>query len=479
MSTHTLTTETPVPVAHSISVSNATGYKRPEPSRAAMGTLRKSVKNGTFSQLAANNNIDPAALIALSDEVTILPQGQRPTFDFVVSPDTLTVRVANKLYPELKKMGFDPVLLVRKFNLPSDNAHPQLRAMSGLMSIFNQAVLSTLNASTAYKGSHFLSPEQMSRDGIRVLSSLESINSREITEYITRQDQTVGVVGLFRLYEKVKPNLIDAFRDNDGNFGGLMRRTNFKSAVNPADTNGTLGMRGSIICNLHPSQTHHGVIPPFWPQLEMMEKMHELDIDWRDKDPQEVAKTCEEHGLNPYLDSMMHHVVEEFDQGARIIANKSRTPIDLRLSVWENYHALEDYIVTQFLALAASYKLGLPTHGIEQDLAKTIYHSYPGLDSNPPKSLPNWEEIRNRDKGALERFTNLGGRIINLQHMERLIFGDPESNAQGFVIPQTETARQLKERFEAEVRDLMTVRDLTPQDMGVQEGPIPPGEGSM
>lgn len=448
-------------------VGNATGYTRPKTTKQEVNALKRAIKAGNFSEQSAHNNTSAAALIELSDQVTTGQHGKKPTFDFVISPDTLTIRVANKLYPELKKMGFDPVLVVRKFNLPSDNVHPQLRAMSGLMSIFNQAVLSDLNAATAYKGAHFLSPSQISRDGIKVLSDLESINSPDISEYIKREDQTVGVVALFRLYEKVQPSLINAFRYADNkHWGGHMRKTHFNSPLNPADTNGTLGVRNSVLANLHPSQKHHGVIPPFWPQLEMMEKMHELGIDWRDRNPEEIATICEDHGINPYLDSMMHHVVEEFDQGSVILANRRRTPIDLNKSVWENYHAQEDYIVTQFLALAAAYKLGLPLEGIEQNLNETLYHSYPGKDSQPPRSLPNWQEIQERDQDALERFTQLGGRIINLSHMNDLIFGNPEQGSQGFVIPNTRNAAELGKRWEQEIADLQSIRKLSPEDLG-------------
>lgn len=439
--------------------SKASGVSVPKPRRADVSKLRKLVKDGGFSEAAAVGDVDFNALIALSDEVEIhRGGGARPTFDIAISPDPLTLTVANRLHKPLHDMGFDPVLIVKNYKYPREMSDPQLGEFIWQIQTFNDIILNN-NPMTAYPSEQYLSPQQLSHcPTVKKVLDVDALSGYDVQQYMKNPDKAVSITASFRLSELMSDKLIEIFRHPDQDVHSLDDRsrrlehkTYFRSKFNMSGKDDD-GMRTSILVNKHPSLTDHGVIPPFWPMLRLLKFVNNFDIDYHNLSAKEVADICEEkncydYGVDPYLGGMLHHVQREFDTGAVIFSSKSDKPIDLKLSMWENYFSMQDVIVDSILASAAAYKMGLDLNGVKQDLEHSQYHSYPGPDSRPPSYFSEKErkEIKKNDFLATQEFKKLGGKICSWSHFLKIVVeGDPDTGAPGFVPKNSPAYNRIK-----------------------------------
>lgn len=399
-----------------------------------INALSKIISLGQFTDVAAKGEINLKALIALSDRVERVNEGAKPTFNFICGKDALTLRVANRLYAPLKAMGFKPAFLFGTYDFSPSFEHPQIEELAWQTQLLNQVVIPKMDEAVGYPQHQLLTPGNLKHiPGLKVLDNVDSVNDPQIINHIGSQDKNVGISLIFRLYEKIGPEFINLYHNQAGQWGTHERPTNFR--VHSDDN----GVRKSILSNIHPSTQDHGVIPVFWPQLRMLELMNRLEVDHTQHSATEIAQICLENGLNPYATGMIHHVVEEFDQGDVILPGQNHVPIDLSKPMWENYHALEDFIVDSILATAAAYKLDVDLKGTPQNLndPNVQYHSWPGIDSKPPMTLRNRDEIKARDAYAMNRFAELGGELTNRDFFMRFLFGDPQTGMKGFVHPET------------------------------------------
>ena len=455
---------------------------------AEVATLKTLISDGEFSAAAGNTfNISADALIKLSEEVETTPSAERPrpVFDFMISPDPLTIRVANRIYKPLKEMGFNPVFLVAQYKVPtSEPKHEQLGEYTFQNQVFNQVVLPTLSNSASNVG-QFLTPGHLAQAPqiSKLFSGINSVNDPEIRSYVGSPEKSVGIVHTFRLYNRVGRPFIENFsqvsqdgkKTQWGEGAGHVKSTCFTSPYFHevhSKQGGKIdnGQRRGLVTNIHPSIQHHGIIPPFWQQYHMLKLMEKLGIDHEDHTAQEIADICVQYSkdnpeaedrVDPYLNGMIHHIEPRFDTGDRILIAQNKVPIDLGKPVWENYFAMEEMIVKSTLALAAAYKLGLNLKGQEQELQKTTYHSYPGPDSSPPSYMSDEAKkaILENDVPALDDFQRLGGKISSKKHFHKIIFGDPETGTPGFVIPGTALAARVEERIDEAYSDRKVARN--------------------
>ena len=280
-----------------------------------VGQLKQLIAEGGFSEQAGNTyNIYPDALIKLSEEVKVkktTDTRQRPIFDLMISPDPLTIRVANRLYPALKDMGFDPVLVIGKYQMPEQEAQHKLLADFAFQNnVFNQVVFHHLKGTALSPGQQFLTPYHLAQQASisKVIENVDSVNDPEIRGYLERDNHRVAICHTFRLYNLVKPEVISIFsqvskdgRKTEWGQGiGHVKDTVFESAYFDgihSKNNGQIdnGQRRSLISNIHPSIQHHGVIPPFWQQYHMMKLMEKLGVDYKERSAEEIADICVEY----------------------------------------------------------------------------------------------------------------------------------------------------------------------------------------
>ena len=247
-----------------------------------VSALKTVINSGKFREAAGSTfQVSPEALIKLSDEVGVDPSDKRgrPTFDLMISPDPLTLRVANRLYPELKRMGFKPVFIIGQYKMPNTMKHPQMEELSFQTRVFNQVVFDTLRTSVPDSTQQFLTPTHLKHvKGLKVLDDVSSVNEQAILSYIEDETKRVGVAHSFRLYDLIGIPFIELFAQVDkeqrktlwGQDDRHSRNTCFTSdysdSIHGNTENKDNGLRRSLATNIHPDLYHHGVIPPFWTQ---------------------------------------------------------------------------------------------------------------------------------------------------------------------------------------------------------------------
>jgi len=299
--------------------------------------LKTMIEDGSFPEQAGDTyNITPDALIKLSETVKVKPAKngrQRPIFDLMISPDPLTIRVANRLYPTLKEMGFDPVLVIGSYTKHEEPKHPLLAEFAFQNYVFNNVVFDVLKPSTPLVGKQFLTPKHLAQQASikKVMEDVDSVNDPEIIEYLERKNNRVGICHTFRLYNRVSRELIGLFSkvsdDGKKTEWGVGRgevdakqtvfentEDFFDSAHSREDGKKDRGFRRSLVTNIHPSLQHHGVIPPFWQQYHMMKLMIKLGVDYREKTAEEIANICVQYAKEKVgIDFENHspHEVEE------------------------------------------------------------------------------------------------------------------------------------------------------------------------
>lgn len=297
--------------------------------------LKEMIENGSFSEKAGNTfEISPDAVIELSEEVDVSPSKDRPRpiFDLMISPDPLTVRVANRLYPELKRMGFEPVLVIGKYTMPEKTPeHPLLANFVFQNKVFNQVVLPMLHGTAIDSERQFLTPEHLAQTASisKVLDKVDNVNDPSIVGYIGSKKKQVGIAHTFRLYNLVGKTLIGIFsrvsesgRKTEWGIGaGHVKTTCFTSHYfHPVHSKKggkeDKGQRRSLITNIHPSLMHHGVIPPFWQQYHMMKLMEKLGVDYEDYKggPQKVADICVKYAKDTMGIDYERHSPQEVEQ---------------------------------------------------------------------------------------------------------------------------------------------------------------------
>lgn len=299
--------------------------------------LQQAIADGSYSEQAGNTyNITSDALIKLSETVKVKTAKngrQRPIFDLMISPDPLTIRVANRLYPALKEMGFDPVLVIGKYTNPKEPKHPLLAEFVYQNYVFNNTVFHHLKGTTPAIGQQFLTPEHLAQQSSikKVMEDVDSVNEPEIAGYLGRKNNRVGICHAFRYYGRVSPRVIGIFskvsQDGKKTEWGIGRgsvdakrtvfqntKEFFNSAHSREDGKKDIGYRRSLATNIHPSLQHHGVIPPFWQQYHMMKLMRKLGVDYREKTAEEIADICAEYAKDTVGIDFKNHTPHEIEE---------------------------------------------------------------------------------------------------------------------------------------------------------------------